>query len=92
MIQALNQVGVKSYCILTVQDFDFINWFYWAQWWQQCSYFVPPQMYSQAPQSVGSPVTSVSGFPGSPGNSHTPQPNGLMNPGIGIQIRIINGM
>ena len=74
-------------CLL-IANFDFINWFYWTLWWQQCSY-VPTLAtpFSMSPFSRNSSISSEQSR-----QPFSQQTNSIsIGRGIGIQIRIING-
>lgn len=76
-----------KYDLNTGQKFDFVNWFYWSLWWQQCCCFPNPQYWA----GVNAGLEGIGPVPAQPATgAQTPIPPTVS--GIGIHIRIINGI
>ena len=80
--------AINYYFAVGGNHFDFVNWFYWAIWWQQCSYINPHYLtgFDIQPGVVPNQLAANTTWPR---DGHQNVPNPLA--GIGIQIRIISG-
>lgn len=77
--------------LFTAHQFDFVNWFYWAMWWQQCSYYIPPTFWMQQQPTSFLPSQANMGFPHGTTEYPMANRNSTAIPRIGIQIGVLSG-